>query len=220
MTLPSGWAEFNSDAVFRGRMDAAGGTFSGVFSADAIEVIDTINVRDGAVSRDTILTIEANSAPASSQPISGGTLKTYVKSFSVPPPLFPGSYLEIQIPFRMWAEGRVNPNVGLPLSVKRNGVSIGSETLYVEGFSEYVDQGSDMEHYGHTVPFMMRILDMNPGATATNYEMTYTVFSNTAGWFAARQHCAVEPVRHLAPDSPTTYPYDYEIKVLISERLR
>jgi len=201
-------------------MDAAGGTFSGVFSAEAVEVVDTINVRNGAVSRDTFLGVDINSTPTSTQSISGGTLKTYVHSFQVPPPLFPGSYLEIQIPFRAWAEGQVNPLVGLPLSVTRNGVSLGSETITITGMSEYVDQDSDMEHYGHTIPFMMRILDMNPGTSAVTYQVTYTVFTNTAGWFANRQHCAVEPVKYLAPDSPTTYPYDYEMKALISERLR
>jgi len=51
MSIPAGWAEFNdATAVIRGRMVAASGTFSGTFSADVIDAVDTINIRNGAVS--------------------------------------------------------------------------------------------------------------------------------------------------------------------------
>lgn len=51
MSIPAGWAEFNdATAVIRGRMVAASGTFSGTFAADVIDAVDTINIRNGAVS--------------------------------------------------------------------------------------------------------------------------------------------------------------------------
>lgn len=51
MELQPGWAEFNdADAIIRGRMVAASGTFSGTFSADNVEAVQEINIRNGAAS--------------------------------------------------------------------------------------------------------------------------------------------------------------------------
>lgn len=51
MTIPEGWAEFNdANAVFRGRMVAATGTFSGTFASDNVEAVTEANIRNGAVS--------------------------------------------------------------------------------------------------------------------------------------------------------------------------
>lgn len=51
MTVGSGWAEFNdATAKLRGVMVAGKGTFSGSFTADSVDAIDSINIRDGAVS--------------------------------------------------------------------------------------------------------------------------------------------------------------------------
>lgn len=51
MKIDPGWAEFNdATAKVRGRIVAASGTFSGVFSADNVDAITELNIRNGAVS--------------------------------------------------------------------------------------------------------------------------------------------------------------------------
>jgi hypothetical protein len=51
MSIPNGWAEFNdANAVIRGQMVAATGTFSGEFTADNVDAVQALNVRNGAVS--------------------------------------------------------------------------------------------------------------------------------------------------------------------------
>lgn len=47
----TGYAEFNdSHSLFRGIMAGANGTFSGTFDATNVNVVQSINIRDGAVS--------------------------------------------------------------------------------------------------------------------------------------------------------------------------
>lgn len=51
MKIDPGWAEFNdATANIRGKIVAASGTFSGVFSADNVEAISELNIKNGAVS--------------------------------------------------------------------------------------------------------------------------------------------------------------------------
>lgn len=50
MALPAnGYLEVNGDGIFRGVVYAQTGTFSGKFESDAVDVVDYINIRDGAV---------------------------------------------------------------------------------------------------------------------------------------------------------------------------
>lgn len=50
-SLPAGWLEMNdADAVFRGSVVAAEGYFSGTVSADRLDVLTKINIREGAIS--------------------------------------------------------------------------------------------------------------------------------------------------------------------------
>lgn len=49
--MTSGWAEFNdADAKIRGVLVATDGTFSGKLSANSVEAVSALNIRDGAVS--------------------------------------------------------------------------------------------------------------------------------------------------------------------------
>lgn len=50
-SLPAGWLEMNdADAVFRGSVVAGEGYFSGTVSADRLDVLTNINIREGAIS--------------------------------------------------------------------------------------------------------------------------------------------------------------------------
>lgn len=51
MSLGPGWAEFNdANAIIRGRVVAAKGTFSGEFATDNIDAVGEVNIRGNAIS--------------------------------------------------------------------------------------------------------------------------------------------------------------------------
>lgn len=82
MTIPPGSIEINdANAVVRGWMAAATGTFSGTFSATNVNAVDTINIRDGAVSAYYAFTAVGQSDVTITVPAQGSD---YVPTLIVP----------------------------------------------------------------------------------------------------------------------------------------
>ena len=123
--MSSGFAEFNdATSKLRGIMVAGNGTFSGTFSADNINALSHINVRDGAVS-----VYLGFSFPSSVR----------TAAFAVPAQEHT-SIADISIPIAVWSEG---PSAGTPGTVRlyKNGSLLSSATIGLEahvGFPQVV----------------------------------------------------------------------------------
>lgn len=120
MTLPSGYAEFNDgDAVIRGRIAGSDGTFSGSFDAANIDAIESINVRDGAVSAYYNFEFPNKSMKA---------------VFQIPAQKYT-QIADIIIPIRMSAFGTVKANEAGKIDLYKNGVLLSHAEVYFDGWT-------------------------------------------------------------------------------------
>jgi hypothetical protein len=117
--VDSGYAEFNdSTSKLRGFMVAGQGTFSGAFSADNIDAVSHINVRDWAVSTYVGFSFPTNvSSIAFSVPAQEGT-----------------SVADISVPLSIWTTARSYAGSEIPgwVTVSKNGSAL--STSYISAF--------------------------------------------------------------------------------------
>lgn len=120
MTLPSGYAEFNDgDAVIRGHIAGSDGTFSGSFDAANIDAIESINVRDGAVSAYYNFMFPDGSMKA--------VFKIPVQKYT--------QIADIIIPIRMSALGYTYPIHAAKIDLYKNGVLLSHAEIYFDGWT-------------------------------------------------------------------------------------
>lgn len=154
MTVPAGWAEFNdANAVFRGRMVAAKGTFSGTFASDNVEAVKEINIRDGAVSAYYGFNFTAGAKSV---------------QFTIPAQKF-ARVADLVVPLKIEAKG-VNA-VGY-IRLYKNGVLYRTESVNINTEYRYVEKGSDIVGY---IPVMqvVRFIDFEVSENAsTTYQVT------------------------------------------------
>ena len=142
MALPAnGYVEVNGSGVFRGHLLAATGTFSGVFESDVVDVVDYINVRDGAIMAYVFC------APS----LVVGTPDYYVQGTL---PAYPGHYsmVSLRIPLKTWNAG----GYWTKIYIERNGVLIFQDlwlnqtgwTVYPGGVPPVIQQaGLEMQYF-------------------------------------------------------------------------
>jgi hypothetical protein len=122
MALPAnGYVEVNGSGLFRGHLLGASGTFSGVWETDVLDVVDYINVRDGAVMAHLRVgpTIDL-----------GGSLPDYYVAGTFP--AYPDAYsmVSLRIPLNTW-----NVNFLTKVYVWRNGT-----VIYNAPWNDYTGQ--------------------------------------------------------------------------------
>lgn len=153
MSIPEGWAEFNdANAVFRGRMVAAKGTFSGTFAADNVEAVREINIRDGAVSAYYGFNFAEGSTSI---------------QFAIPGQKF-ARVADIIVPMRVEAKG--TGAVGY-VHLYKNGSLYRSEAVMLDTEFARRDKGGNI--YGY-MPVMqvVRFIDFEVSAdTTTSYQL-------------------------------------------------
>lgn len=165
--IPPGWAEFNdATAVFRGRMVGASGTFSGTFSADVIDAVDAINIRDGAVSAYYGFSFAAGSREA---------------TFTIPAQPHAG-VVDIIAPVSVHSCGRAGKNNSnfAKASIYRDGVLVASDGLGLPTDS-YATHNEDGSWVLSCMASMMvvRYIDLNPKPGAsTQYVVRVTPSAN------------------------------------------
>ncbi|SUE95806.1 Uncharacterised protein [Ectopseudomonas mendocina] len=153
MTVPAGWAEFNdANAVFRGRMVAASGTFSGTFSSDNVEAVREVNIRDGAVSAYYGFNFTAGA-------------KTV--EFTIPAQTF-ARVADVVVPLRIEAKG-----VGAVgyIHLYKNGTLYRTESVNINTEYKYIEKGADIVGY---IPVMqvVRFIDFEVSANSpTTYKL-------------------------------------------------
>ena len=111
--MESGYAEFNdATSKIRGMMVAGKGTFSGTFSADNVDAISHINVRDGAISAHIGFNFPS-------------TVRT--AAFAVPAQE-ETSVADITIPISVWGEGS-SSGMAAQARLYKNGVLISTALI-------------------------------------------------------------------------------------------
>ena len=116
--------QFNTNCWIRGRMVAMTGTFSGTFTADEVDVIENINIRNGAVS--SYIQYSRKKEP--------GETEIEVLEWTIPAQPY-GSVIDITIPttVRLLA-GSYTIFVPPTLTIYRNGVMVVQEKInYLSG---------------------------------------------------------------------------------------
>jgi hypothetical protein len=153
MTIPAGWAEFNdANAIFRGRMVGASGTFSGTFSSDNIEAVREVNIRDGAVSAYYGFNFAAESKRV---------------DFAIPAQPF-ARVADIIVPMRIEAKG-INA-IGY-IHLYKNGALYRTEAVNINTEYKRADKGGGLVGY---IPVMqvVRFIDFEISAnSATSYSL-------------------------------------------------
>ncbi|QOC57886.1 hypothetical protein phiK7B1_031 [Pseudomonas phage phiK7B1] len=141
--------QFNTNCWIRGRMVGMTGDFSGTFSAQVVDVASAVNIRNGAVSTYTQLTITAPN-PARKQ-----SLKTM--QFTVQQQPY-DAFIDITLPITILYEmynGEYNPRIRW----SRNGVVIREDSLN--------DFRGGMQFFNS-----VRLLDFDvPANTVVNYKV-------------------------------------------------
>lgn len=167
MSIGPGWAEFNdANAIIRGRLVAASGTFSGTFSADNIDAVGDVNIKGNAVSTYYGFTFAENSKSV---------------EFVVPAQQY-AKIVDIKIPMIVdaWGEGT---GVAGSATLYKNGVAIRTDPIYVPTDATYlVNHQRDWYDCGY-IPAMqvLRIIDFDVSATSNT---TYKIVVKDGGWGA------------------------------------
>ncbi len=162
MTLPSGYAEFNdSDAVIRGRIAGSDGTFSGSFDAANIDAIESINVRNGAVSAYYNFEFPNKSMKA---------------VFQIPGQKYT-QIADIIIPIRMSALGNIEPWQAAKIDLYKNGVLLSHAEVYFNGWTVKKSGGRERGSYTQSLRLeylqVIRFVDFEVTGNAT-YELILT----------------------------------------------
>ena len=160
MTLPSGYAEFNDgDAVIRGRIAGSDGTFSGSFDAANIDAIESINVRDGAVSAYYNFMFPDGSMKA--------VFKIPVQKYT--------QIADIIIPIRMSALGYTNPIHAAKIDLYKNGVLLSHAEVYFDGWTSKGGGKAQNNDILHRLEYLqvVRFVDFDVTDVAS-YEIIFT----------------------------------------------
>lgn len=168
MALPSkGYIEINdTNSTLRGMMAGAGGTFSGTFSSINVDVVENINIRDGAVNAFYGFNFTKGSTNI---------------TFTVPHQPF-ARVLEIMLPIEVYEQGQSDGS-GAVITVYKNGVLfkkatippvIGSIIYWGDGY-EY---GNSSDYYYAWYLQTARIMDFDV-TEATTYRVTFSSWSGT-----------------------------------------
>ena len=160
MTLPSGYAEFNDgDAVIRGRIAGSDGTFSGSFDAANIDAIESINVRDGAVSAYYNFMFPNKSMKA---------------VFQIPAQKYT-QIADIIIPIRMSALGIIEPWQAAKIDLYKNGVLLSHAEVYFNGWTTKSNKREERYTTSHRLEYLqvVRFVDFEVIGNAT-YEFILT----------------------------------------------
>lgn len=160
MTLPSGYAEFNDgDAVIRGRIAGSDGTFSGSFDAANIDAIESINVRDGAVSAYYNFEFPNKSMKA---------------VFQIPEQKYT-QIADIIIPIRMSALGIIEPWQAAKIDLYKNGVLLSHAEVYFNGWTTKSNKREERYTTSHRLEYLqvVRFVDFKVIGNAT-YEFILT----------------------------------------------
>lgn len=146
--MGSGYAEFNdATSKIRGMMVAGKGTFSGTFSADNVNAISHINVRDGAVSAHLGFNFPSGSRTA---------------AFAVPADK-ETSIADITIPLDVWGEGSY-PGAAATVKLSKNGVLIATALISLP-LPQYADTIAGNPFAG----FSQGIRFIDPDVVGTSY---------------------------------------------------
>ena len=160
MTLPSGYAEFNDgDAVIRGRIAGVDGTFSGSFDAANIDAIESINVRDGAVSAYYNFEFPNKSMKA---------------VFQIPAQKYT-QIADIIMPIRMSALGIIEPWQAAKIDLYKNGVLLSHAEVYFNGWTTKSNKREERYTTSHRLEYLqvVRFVDFEVIGNAT-YEFILT----------------------------------------------
>ena len=160
MTLPSGYAEFNDgDAVIRGRIAGVDGTFSGSFDAANIDAIESINVRDGAVSAYYNFEFPNKSMKA---------------VFQIPGQKYT-QIADIIIPIRMSALGNIEAWQAAKIDLYKNGVLLSHAEVYFNGWTTKSNKREERYTTSHRLEYLqvVRFVDFEVIGNAT-YEFILT----------------------------------------------
>lgn len=160
MTLPSGYAEFNDgDAVIRGRIAGSDGTFSGSFDAANIDAIESINVRDGAVSAYYNFMFPDGSMKA--------VFKIPVQKYT--------QIADIIIPIRMSALGYTYPIHAAKIDLYKNGVLLSHAEIYFDGWTSKSGGKAQNNDTLHRLEYLqvVRFVDFDVTDVAS-YEIIFT----------------------------------------------
>ncbi len=163
MELQPGWAEFNdADAIIRGRMVAASGTFSGTFSADNVEAVQEINIRNGAAS-----SYYGFSFPGGSTDI----------SFSIDPQPHT-NIADVIVPCSIRIRGKTDLAHSGIMSLYKDGVLIGQERVFFD--ARIINSGgkapSTVTVYTVCFTQVIRFIDMG---VSSSQPTTYRVVLNS-----------------------------------------
>lgn len=157
MAIPAGWAEFNdATAVIRGRIVAATGTFSGTFSADNVEAVKEMNIRNGAVSAYYGFSFAAGAKDI---------------TFTIPAqPIAPLADIVVPLVVQavgIGAQGRVD--------LYRNDALVWSEYVQLDTESTYIFRNDFYNNENLTIAQVVRFIDFNMNvSTPTTYRIVLT----------------------------------------------
>lgn len=165
MALPSnGYVEINdTNSIIRGTMAGANGTFSGVFSSQNVNVVENINIRDGAVTA-----FYGFNFPRGSSRI----------VIAVPKQPF-AQFLDIMLPIEVYEYGA--PAGGATITVYKNGVLFMQQSITPTiGYTTEKMSQSEWQNSYTAVHYRFawylqtaRIMDFNVTAAAT-YDIRFT----------------------------------------------
>lgn len=163
MPLPAnGYLEVNGDGIFRGVVYAQTGTFSGKFESDAVDVVDYINIRDGAVTSYVMAAPQYNLSLTPDYWVEA-TLAAY-----------PGHDSLVSIVFPLAIYDRY-----MDVVISRNGVEIyRGRNAHEAGYYRY--NALWVDHYfaqTHAIEFF----DVHELATPTTYKVWFEPQTDVAG---------------------------------------
>lgn len=189
MTLPSGYAEFNDgNAVIRGRIAGANGTFSGSFDAANINAIESINVRNGAVSAYYNFMFPDGSMKA--------VFKIPVQNYT--------QIADIIIPIRMSALGYTSPIHAAKIDLYKNGVLLSHAEIYFDGWTSEGGGREERNEILHRLEYLqvVRFVDFD----VTNVASYEIIFTNSSILKKARPNSdnPASPVIMLSMLGPVT----------------
>ena len=162
MTIPAGWAEFNdATSVIRGRLVAATGTFSGTFSADVVDAVDTINIRDGAISAYYGFSFASGSQTA---------------SFSIPAQEY-ASIVDVVVPISIecWGEPWRGKTMNAYAEFYKNDALMARETISIPTNVFEQSPGAEFDRFTSDYmasPQVIRYIDLD---VSTSAPVTYRV---------------------------------------------
>lgn len=173
MALLPGWAEFNdADAIIRGRMVGASGTFSGTFSADNVEAVQELNIRNGAASAYYGFTFAGGSQDI---------------SFSLPAQPY-SNIADLIVPCSIVFNGASSSVNGYGvLRLYKNGALIGEERVYYPAYRpQNSKQGVSYINEYFAMTQVLRYIDLGVSSSAaTTYRVVlsngYGNINNQAG---------------------------------------